>query len=111
VFNEISLLTGFYWSQLYKYKIRLNLETGMENEKLLKSTEFWAGSFCIGTLGWPIGCSGVAFCSRKKRPQSRRQNFDNIKMHDMYVKTSCRSVFGRPVVFSDPDLYLSDFGN
>jgi hypothetical protein len=32
VFNEISLLTGFYWLELYKYKIRLNLETGMENE-------------------------------------------------------------------------------
>ena len=32
VFNEISLLTGLYWLELYKYKIRLNLETGMENE-------------------------------------------------------------------------------
>jgi hypothetical protein len=31
VFNEISLLMVFYWSELYEYKIRLNLETGMEN--------------------------------------------------------------------------------
>jgi hypothetical protein len=23
--------------------------------------EFRAGSFCVGTLGWPNGCSGVAF--------------------------------------------------
>ena len=72
VFNEISLLTGFYWLEIYKYKIRLNLETGMEKKKnwhrkrkLVKSAEFQAGSFCVGTLGWPIGCSGV---------QSRRQN-------------------------------------
>jgi hypothetical protein len=32
VFNEISLLTGFYWLEFYEFKIRLNLETGMENE-------------------------------------------------------------------------------
>ena len=32
VFNEISSLTGFYWLELYKYKIRLNLETGMEKK-------------------------------------------------------------------------------
>ena len=32
VFNEISLLTGFYWLEFYKYKISLNLETGMEKK-------------------------------------------------------------------------------
>jgi len=32
VFNEISLLTGFYWLELYEYKrfFRLNLDTDME---------------------------------------------------------------------------------
>jgi hypothetical protein len=57
VFNEISLLVGFYTLELYKYKIRLNLETGMEKKnwhekrKLVISAEFRAGSFCVGTLG------------------------------------------------------------
>ena len=30
VVNEILLLTGLYWLELYKYKIRLNLETGIK---------------------------------------------------------------------------------
>jgi hypothetical protein len=30
VFNEISLLTGFYWLEFYKYKIMSKLEIGME---------------------------------------------------------------------------------
>ena len=34
VFNEISLLTGFYWLERYKNKkFRLNLETGMEKKR------------------------------------------------------------------------------
>jgi len=67
VFNEISLLTGFYWLELCKYKISLNLETGMEKKnwhgkrKLVTLAEFQAGSFCVGTLGWPIRCCGVEF--------------------------------------------------
>jgi hypothetical protein len=36
VFNEISLLAGFYRLELYKYKISLNLETGMEEKKLAR---------------------------------------------------------------------------
>ena len=69
VFNEISL-TGFYWLELYKYKkFRLNLETGMEKNrqgerKFVNLVEFWAGPFCVGTLGWPIRCSGVEFWHR-----------------------------------------------
>jgi hypothetical protein len=38
VFNEISSLTGFYWLELYKYKILLKLETGME-KKLARKTK------------------------------------------------------------------------
>jgi hypothetical protein len=50
------------WSKLYKYKIRLELENGTEkSEKHWESAEFRARSFCVGTLGWPDGCSGVGF--------------------------------------------------
>jgi hypothetical protein len=51
VFNEISLLTRFYWLEIYKYKrfFRLNLDTGMEKNrhgkrKHVNSAEFRAGS-------------------------------------------------------------------
>jgi hypothetical protein len=83
VFNEISLLTGFYWLELCKYKryFRLNLETGMGKNRLGKrkhanSAEFRAGSlelldgqsdvlvlnFCVGFEGASSGSVGlVAF--------------------------------------------------
>ena len=48
--------------KLYKNKIGLESENGKENtEKYWESAEFRHGSFCVGTLGWPNGCSGVGF--------------------------------------------------
>jgi hypothetical protein len=50
------------WLKLYKCKISLELENGTEKtEKHWESAEFRPGSFCVGTLGWPKGCSGVGF--------------------------------------------------
>jgi len=64
VFDEISLLTGFYWLELYKYEVGLKLRNWHGKRKPVKSAEFRGGSFCVSTLGWPIGCSGVEFWRR-----------------------------------------------
>jgi hypothetical protein len=74
VFNEISLLTGFYWLELYEYKrfFRLNLETGMgknrhEKRKLVNRAEFragslerWDGQSDVLVLSFGVGFEGAS---------------------------------------------------
>jgi hypothetical protein len=50
------------WLKLYICKISLEMGNGTEKtEKHWESAEFRAGTFCVGTLGWPNRCSGVGF--------------------------------------------------
>jgi hypothetical protein len=61
VFNKISLLTGFYWLELYEYKrvFRLNLETGMGKNRHVKRKHVKAAEFRAGSLEHWDGQSDV----------------------------------------------------
>jgi len=59
------VVTGFFficnWLKFYKYKLDYNRKRRWKIEKHWGSAEFRAVSFCVGTFGWPTGCSSFGF--------------------------------------------------